>query len=73
MQMAVHALEAFSICSGVNSGLLLKGSTWRGKVRDIDGQQTAMQTDREKDRVNPPLSVVGPVSRIRGRRPVHIR
>lgn len=27
MQMAVQALEAFSICSGVNSGLLLNGST----------------------------------------------
>lgn len=27
MHIAVHALEAFSICSGVNSGLLLNGST----------------------------------------------
>ena len=28
MQIAVQALEAFSICSGVKSGLLLKGSTY---------------------------------------------
>lgn len=27
MQIAVQAFEAFSICSGVNSGLLLNGST----------------------------------------------
>lgn len=55
MQMAVQALEAFSICSGVNSGLLLNGSTWTRQQMPTPmmaqvGPESVQETQRRRRR-----------------------
>lgn len=62
MQMAVQALEAFSICSGVNSGLLLNGSTWIGEEAKKESNKYLVQLligQKRRTSLTPLVEAVG--------------